>query len=157
MRCIFWFPVCALAAAAAAAAPLTLRVHGQESVPPKWVVGRPAMTGICPDILAAIERIEPRLRFSRDVETRSVPFLEQGLANGTIDAACALLDSERRREFAQVVGPPLYVVRHRLAARRGDAATVSSMAELVKLKPLINTPRSSASRWTTAPATMSST
>jgi polar amino acid transport system substrate-binding protein len=146
MRSVFLLQMCALAAAAgmAGAAPLTLRVHAQESVPPKWVVGKPKMTGICPDILAAIERIEPRLRFSRELETRSVPFLEQGLANGTIDVACALLDTERRREVAQVVGPPLYVVRHRLAARRDDPAAVSSMADLVKLKALINTPRSSA-------------
>jgi polar amino acid transport system substrate-binding protein len=123
---------------------VTLRVHAQESVPPKGSAGRPALTGICPDILAAIERIEPRLRFARDMETRSVPFLEQGLANGNIDAACGLLDTARRREVAQVVGPPLYFVRHRLAARRDDPVAVSSLAELVKLKPLINTPRSAA-------------
>jgi polar amino acid transport system substrate-binding protein len=125
----------------AAASTITLTVLGQESIPPKWIAGERQPTGICPDILAAIEKIEPRLRFSQSPEIRSLAFLEQGLETGKIDAACALLDTERRRQVAQVVGPPLYVVRHRLAARSDDAIVIRSMAELLDLKPLINTQR----------------
>ncbi len=143
MHPFFRLPVLSLAVVAglAEATTLTLRVMAQESIPPKWVVSETKMTGVCPDIMAAIERVEPRLRFSRDPETRSVPFIEQGLENGKIDAACALLDTERRRQVAQVVGPPLYMVRHRLAARSADPVIVRSMAELLQLKPLINTQR----------------
>ncbi|WP_426210141.1 transporter substrate-binding domain-containing protein [Massilia sp. TWP1-3-3] len=141
-------PVCALAVIAALAhaqaAPITLRVLAQESIPPKWIVGRGKLTGLCPDILAAIEKVEPGLRFARELETRSLPFLKQGLASGAIDGARALLESERRRQIAVIAGPPLYTVKHRLAARRDDRTTVSSMAELVRLKPLINTQRSAA-------------
>lgn len=137
---------CALLALAvttgqALAAPVTLEVAGQESIPPKWVAGQHALSGLCPDILAAIEKIEPRLRFALSGETRSVAFLEQGLESGKIGAACALLDTERRRQIADIVGPPLYMVRHRLAARSNDLVAISSMAELIKLNPLINTPR----------------
>ncbi|MEJ7808190.1 MAG: transporter substrate-binding domain-containing protein, partial [Telluria sp.] len=74
----------------------------------------------------------------------SIPFMEQGLASGQLDAACALIDTERRRQVAVIVGPALYTVRHRLAARSDDTASVSSMAELLRLKPLITTPRSAA-------------
>ena len=146
MRAVWWLSTGILLSVAgpAAAAPITLRVHAQESVPPKWIVGQPQVSGVCPDILAAIERIEPRLRFARDVESRSIALLEQGLANGKIDAACALLDTAARRQIAEVVGPPLYAVRHRLAARRSDPVTVNSMAELLRLQPLINTQRSAA-------------
>ncbi len=136
--------VLAVASSIAAAAPITLRVLAQESIPPKWLREGNVMAGVCPDIMAAIERLEPRLRFARDIGARSIPMLEQGLANGSIDGACALLDTERRREIALIVGPPLYAVRHRLAARRDDGAVIASMADLVRLKPLINTQRSAA-------------
>lgn len=131
----------AVTPALAGSAPITLTVLGQESIPPKWIAGERQPTGICPDILAAIEKIEPRVRFSRSPEIRSLAFLEQGLKTGKIDAACALLDTERRRHVARIVGPPLYVVRHRLAARIDDAVVIRSMAELLSLKPLINTQR----------------
>ena len=133
--------VLALLPGLAGAEPITLTVLAQESSPPKWIPGELQPTGICPDILAAIEKIEPRLRFSHAPETRSLAFLEQGLESGKIDVACALLDTERRRQVAQVVGPPLYVVRHRLAARIDDAVAIRSMAELLSLNPLINTQR----------------
>jgi polar amino acid transport system substrate-binding protein len=123
------------------AAPITLQVLAQESIPPKWVAAEGKLSGLCPDILAAIEKIEPRLRFSLQSEPRSLPFLEQGLETGKVNAACALLDTERRRQVADIVGPPLYMVRHRLAARSNDRIAIGSMAELIKLRPLINTQR----------------
>lgn len=125
----------------AAATAITLRVMGQESIPPKWIATRSGLRGVCPDILQAIEKIEPRVKFARPMEIRSLPFLEQGLDRGTIDGACALLDTGRRRAIARIAGPPLYEVRHRLAARIGDRVSVGSMAELAALKPLINTQR----------------
>lgn len=133
--------VLALCASVAGATPISVRILAQGSVVPKWIVDGGKVTGVCPDILAAIEKIEPRLRFARHVETRSIALLEQGLENGKIDAACALLDTGRRRQVARVVGPPLYMVRHRLAARSDDPVTVGSMAELARLKPLITTLR----------------
>jgi polar amino acid transport system substrate-binding protein len=144
MHAIFRLPIIALAAISglATGTPITLRVVAQESIPPKWIAGDRKITGVCPDILAAIEKVEPRLRFSHGPEARSIPFLEQGLEDGKMAAACALLDTERRRQIAQIVGPPLYMVRHRIAARSDDTAAIGSIAELVKLKPLINTQRS---------------
>lgn len=131
----------AVTARLAGAVPLTLQVHAQESIPPKWIAGERKLTGVCPDILAALEKVEPRLRFSLPLAPRSMAFIEQGLESGKIDAACALLDTELRRQIATIAGPPLYMVRHRLAARSDDPVAVASMAELLKLKPLINTPR----------------
>lgn len=141
--CLKWLlaPVLSASCSLAAGNPIVLRVVAQESVPPKWLTGQGASRGICPDILAAIERIEPRLRFTGHAEKRSVPYIEQGLASGSVDAACAILDTERRRAIAQVAGPPLYIVRHRLAARHDDSIQLRSLDELVRLAPLINTPR----------------
>ncbi len=127
--------------APAPAAPLTLRTMGQESIAPKWIGPVDNLTGLCPDIMAAIEKIEPRLRFDRRIPVRSVPVIEHALEAGLIDASCAMLDTPRRRQIADVAGPPVYTVRHRIAGLASDGVAVHSLDDLVKLNPLINTAR----------------
>lgn len=116
---------------------LKLRVLAQQSMPPKWLMRDGQRIGICPDILAAIEKIEPRIDFVGFDAQRSTPAIEQVLEAGLVDAACGLLDNDRRRQLAQVVGPALYTVRHRLAAARGDGVTVRNLDELASLRALV--------------------
>lgn len=125
----------------ARAGAITLTVQAQESLPPKWIDRGDHSEGMCPDILQAIEKAEPRLHFTGQHEFRSLPVIEQGLEAGSVTCACALLDTARRRAIANIVGKPLYMVRHRVAAAASDHVKVDSLDELVKLKPLINTSR----------------
>ncbi|MBA5638669.1 transporter substrate-binding domain-containing protein [Duganella sp. LX20W] len=118
-----------------------LPVLAQESLPPKWINRGDHSEGVCPDILQAIEKAEPRLHFTGQHEFRSIPVIEQGLESGNVACACALLDTQRRRDIATIVGKPLYMVRHRVAAAANDRVKVDSLEELVKLKPLVNTSR----------------
>src|ERR1044071_6798570 len=82
---------------ASAGSDLVLRVIGQESLPPKWIQqeGRPS-TGVCPDILAAISRVEPRIRFTGLEDIRSVLVIEQNIRLGTADIDCALVSTPLR-------------------------------------------------------------
>ncbi len=130
---------------AAAATDLVLRVTGQESLPPKWIPqeGGPS-TGVCPDILAAISRIEPRLRFTGLDDIRSVLVIEQNLRLGTADIACALVSTPLRRHIAIAIPQPLYVSRQRLAAAADDTAEINSLDDLSRLKPLVTTSRGAA-------------
>ncbi|WP_374582754.1 substrate-binding periplasmic protein [Pseudoduganella sp.] len=134
----------ALPGAVCAGEAVQLRVMGQESLPPKWLLrlGQPA--GLCPDILAAIARLEPRLQFSGLHDFRSVLVIEQGLRSGKVHVGCALLDTATRREVADPVGQPLYVSRQRLAAAASDDAVVNNLDDLARLKPLVNTSRGAA-------------
>jgi polar amino acid transport system substrate-binding protein len=127
--------------ACARAGEITLPVMAQESLPPKWINRGDHSEGVCPDILQAIEKLEPQLHFTGLHEFRSLPVIEQGLESGNVACACALLDTPHRREIATIAGKPLYMVRHRLAAAASDRVAVDSLDELVKLKPLINTSR----------------
>lgn len=130
---------------AAAATDFVLRVTGQESLPPKWIPqeGGPS-TGVCPDILAAITRIEPRLRFTGLDDIRSVLVIEQNLRLGTADIACALVSTPLRRHIAIAISQPLYVSRQRLAAAVDDTAEINSLDDLSRLKPLVTTSRGAA-------------
>lgn len=135
------FSVLAALPRAAAASELVLRVTGQESLPPKWIQQDGQSTGVCPDVLAAIARIEPRIRFTGLDDIRSVPVIEQNLRTGTADIACALLSTPTRHEIATAIAQPLYVTRQRLAAAADDPADIKSLDELARLKPLVNTSR----------------
>lgn len=131
---------CAWAACAQAEA-VTLPVMAQESLPPKWINRGDHSEGVCPDILQAIEKMEPQLHFTGQYDFRSIPVIEQGLESGNVACACALLDTPHRRAIATIAGKPLYMVRHRLAAAAGDHVEVNSLDELARLKPLVNTSR----------------
>lgn len=134
----------ALPGCAAAGEVLHLHVMGQESLPPKWLMRQGQPAGLCPDILAAIARLEPRLHFHGLHDFRSVLVIEQGLRNGKLHVACALLDTPIRREIADPVAQPLYLSRQRLAAAADDDAVVNSLDDLARLKPLVNTSRGAA-------------
>lgn len=129
----------------AAAGDFVLRVTGQESLPPKWIQqDGSASTGVCPDILAAISRIEPRIRFTGLDDIRSVLVIEQNLRLGTADIACALVSTPLRRHIAIAIPQPLYVARQRLAAAASDTAEINSLDDLARLKPLVTTSRGAA-------------
>lgn len=127
--------------APACAHTVEVRVAGQEALVPKWVHLRNRLAGICPDILAAVERVEPRLRFSGYHQSRSLPGIEMGLENGSLDVACALTSSRRRQAIARPAGPPVYLVRHRLVARADDAADIHSVQDLARTGALVIAPR----------------
>jgi glutamate/aspartate transport system substrate-binding protein len=133
----------AVMAAADNAPRLEVRIAGQQALAPKWVQSDGGVAGICPDILAALERVQPRLHFTGVNQSRSLPAIEDGLASGRLDAACALLASPRREVLAQRVGTPVYTVRHLLAARSDDRADIKGVADLVRLRALVTSHRSS--------------
>lgn len=128
-----------LLARGAPAQTVPVHVMAQESLAPIWIANARRADGICPDIMAALERAEPRLRFDGQAVGRSLPAIEAALGTGQADAACGLIDSPRRRQLAEPVGPPLYTIRHRLAGRIDDDATVRSLDDLVRLKALVAT------------------
>ncbi|HEY0587697.1 MAG TPA: transporter substrate-binding domain-containing protein [Pseudoduganella sp.] len=130
---------------AVAASDLVLRVTGQESLPPKWIQQESGpSSGVCPDILAAIARIEPRIRFTGLDDIRSALVIEQNLRLGTADIACALVSTPLRRHIAIAIPQPLYVSRQRLAAAANDSIEINSLDDLARLKPLVTTSRGAA-------------
>ncbi|ALK96921.1 hypothetical protein AB595_04375 [Massilia sp. WF1] len=131
-------------AACAGAWGMDVRVAAQETIAPKWVAQPERVTGICPDVMAAIERIEPRLHFTGYRRSRSLPGIEAGLESGSLDAACGLIPTQRRRAIAVPTGKPVYMIRHLLAARAGDPAMVRDLQDLVRLGALVTSQRGSA-------------
>jgi glutamate/aspartate transport system substrate-binding protein len=131
-------------AACAGARGMEVRMAAQEAFAPKWIQQPERAAGICPDIIAAIERVEPRLHFTGYRRSRSLPGIEAGLESGSLDAACALVGSSRRQAIAVPAGKPVQLTRHMLAARAGDPAVVRDVQDLVRLGALVTSQRGSA-------------
>lgn len=125
----------------ALAAPVTVQVMAQDSLPPKWINNEGQPEGVCPDILAAMERAEPQLHFAGSENFRSIPVIEKGLETGQLGAACALLDTPQRQRIARRSARPLYMVRHRIAAAADDSVAVNSLQDLVRLQAPVATSR----------------
>jgi glutamate/aspartate transport system substrate-binding protein len=122
---------------------MEVRVAAQATNAPKWIQLPERVAGICPDIMAAVERVEPRLHFSGYRRSRSLPGIEAGLESGSLDVACALVGSPRRHAIAVPAGKSVYLTRHLLAARAGDPATVRDVQDLVRLGALVTSQRGS--------------
>jgi glutamate/aspartate transport system substrate-binding protein len=133
-----------LFAGSAGAAQMSVRVLAQEGIPPKWITNDSKVEGVCPDVLAAIERVEPRIRFTGFDRGRSLLVIEDGLASGKVDVGCSMMDSPRRRSAALRSQQSVYDVRLRLAAVIGDNQEVNSLDDLARLKSLVNAARGSA-------------
>lgn len=134
----------ALACTGASAHAHAVRVASQEVLEPKWIHDGGHVTGICPDIMAAIERVEPRLHFvGYRHNSRSLPGIEAGLETGSLDAACGLVSSPHRLAIGQPVGKAIFPVRHYLAVRRNDPVTIESADDLARLGDLVTSQRAS--------------
>lgn len=113
-----------------------MRVAVQENSAPKFVSGtRPqhgGVDGICPDILRAIERQDPDLRFVFEAQEQPLRRIELRMERAEVDANCLVSSEERRARF-QVLDVPLFSLDYHLIARVNDTVQVSSWDEVRQL------------------------
>lgn len=105
----------------------------QEKAPHKFILGPGQPRGICPDLLQAMQRLEPALRFEGMDRELSLSLIDQGLRSGNVGAACALLDQPSRHVYARRIETPLYRVRHMVAVRNDESTLPANLVELRKL------------------------
>ncbi len=113
--------------------PLTLRSAGQAGVPVKYAFDDPQRPGLCAEIAAAVQRIDPDLRIEGLNQAFPLRRLELMLSNGDLDVFFCLLNSEQRRAQMRFLPVPLYRVNHVVAMRAGDARMPKGWDELRKL------------------------
>ncbi len=111
---------------------LEIRLAVQDS-PPKFFRQGERWSGICVDIMRAIEYVAPELRFAPLGVSQSLKQIESGLERGTLDVACGLARTEKRDERFTVIDTPLYHTFFRVAVRHDDPVDVQSLAALRRL------------------------
>src|SRR5476649_1990028 len=77
-----------------------LRVAAQEGTEPKFIASDQGIVGLCIDIMRAIERVDPGLKFVGDQHWMPLIRVYSEAANGKQDAVCGVQDTpERRRHY----------------------------------------------------------
>ncbi len=112
-----------------------VRTSAQEGSAPKFVAldGKGKVGGLCVDILRAIERVEPDLRFIGDQQWHPLLRVEVGLGTGAIDAACGLIQTKERLAKHDFIPAPLFSVNYLLVARAGDNVQVADWQDVRNL------------------------
>ena len=116
----------------AAAEPLELRTASRDSEP-MFIVRDGKVSGVCPDIYAALGRIDRDLKIRGVDRLLSLPLAERGLADGSLDINCSFGKSPQRdtymRYLEEVVRTSMVV-----AVRVDDPIVdVKDLQELVRL------------------------
>lgn len=102
--------------------------------------GGAARPGLCLEILRAVEKQDPGLRFTGLDQQAPLKRVERLLADGLVDAFFCLLKSPEREKQWRYVPVPLYTIRHVLVQRADDPHTPKSLAELAtqsRVKPVL--------------------
>jgi ABC-type amino acid transport substrate-binding protein len=121
----------ALASLAASAKDLTLRTVQQSGSAVKYDPdGSPPRPGLCIEILHAVEKADPGLRFSGLDQQVPLKRVERLLADGLVDAFFCLLKSPERERQWRYVPVPLYTIRHVIVQRADDPRNLDTLAEL---------------------------
>lgn len=115
-----------------------IRTAAQQGTEPKFQSAGTAdgrVAGICIDIMRAVERLDPGLKFTGDQVWQPLPRIYSSLDRGVQDASCGLSHSPERDKKYLFVGPALFTIRYYLVARADDAAVIGSWEDLRKLEP----------------------
>jgi polar amino acid transport system substrate-binding protein len=116
----------------AAAQPLELRTAGRDSEP-MFSVRDGKASGVCPEIYAALERVDKDLKIRGVERLLSLPLAERGLADGTLDINCSFGKSPQRDTYLRFVDE-LVRTSMVVAVRADDPIVdIKDMQELVKL------------------------
>ncbi len=111
-----------------------IRIAAQEGSTPKFVSlmidGKPQIGGTCIDVLRAIERVDPSIHFTGDQKWMPLIRAEAGLANGVLDAACALIRTPEREAKYAFVDTPLYPVNYMLVVRANDTVQINNWQDV---------------------------
>jgi polar amino acid transport system substrate-binding protein len=116
----------------ATAQPLELRTVGRDSEPMFILRGGQA-SGVCPDIYAALERVDKDLKIRGAERLLSLPLAERGLEDGSLDINCSFGKSPQRDTYLRYVDE-LVSTSMVIAVRADDPIVdIKNMQELVRL------------------------
>jgi ABC-type amino acid transport substrate-binding protein len=124
----------ALTAPAVQAAPVTIRSAMQDSNTYKFDPKNEKQPGICIEIIRAVEKADPEIKFSGMDAFTPLPRIVAELASGgSLDAFCGLLKTPERAAQVNFLDIPIYSLRHKVAVRAEDTVSVKTFDDIRKL------------------------
>lgn len=121
-----------LLALTAQAQELTLRTVQQAGSLVKYDPANPQKPGLCLEILRAVERADPGLRFTGLRQVVPLKRVERLLADGEVDVFFCLLRSPDRERQWRFLPVPLYGIRQVVVQRADDPRPFDTLADLAR-------------------------
>ncbi len=119
---------------AQAASPVIVRTVYQEGFPAKYNTADPTRPGICIEVIHAIEKADPGLRFTGlDVRASTVRILRM-LETHEIDVFVGIGRTPEREANLTWLTPPVFSAHPYLFVRKEDEANYHSMNEIRRLR-----------------------
>lgn len=117
------------------ARPIALKTAAQKSYPKYYFNDSSSknMEGLCIEIMQAIHKIDPDIRFTTSNELEPLARIISHLKRSRIDAFVGLSRSEERKKFLNF-SIPIYELHRVVAARQNDDVQIGSYADIRALK-----------------------
>lgn len=112
---------------------LVLRTASQEGLLAKFDIGNKQRPGICIEIIEALQRVDPELRFTGLATSMSTARLEYELQQGSIDIFFGFLKTPERSRLFRFIEPALFHQRSMVAVRADDKIEVRSFDDIRRL------------------------
>lgn len=112
-----------------------IRTAAQEDSEPKYAYLKEGgqVVGLCVDIMRAIEKIDPSLKFSGEQTWLPLMRIEHRVQNRALDMACGFIRNKEREAKYQIITPRLFPVQYRLVVRADDNINVQNWDDVRKL------------------------
>lgn len=115
----------------AAAAGTVLRTASQDSAP-KFLIDYPYdLGGIAIEVMRAIERVDPELKFTGYSERRPFARIVSELETGQLDVFVGLARTESRDAKLVFLLPPIYAIAESFFARSNDPVRVADIRDII--------------------------
>lgn len=112
---------------------IELRTVAQDSAP-KYYLENGKMAGLCVDIMNAMQKLDPGLKFVGHERFQPISRIQDDLEHGRIDVFCGMIRTIVREAMFTFVDIPLYWTETRLAVRKSDPIAYMSLDGLKKLE-----------------------
>lgn len=128
-----WLAAALAAGYLASGAAQELRTAAQENSVPKFVQQSAGVAGFCVDVMRAVERDDPALKFVGDQTWLPPKRLTAMLAHDLLDVACGITQSAALEGKFHYLTPALFKVDYKLAARVDDPAPIRNWDDIRQL------------------------
>lgn len=117
-------------------AAIVLRTVAQEGTEPKFILeGKDRVSGLCIDLMRAIEQADTGLRFSGEQQWEPLVRAYAELASGVHDVQCAVQRTAEREQKFHFIGPALYNAEYFFLARMQDNVVIRNWDDVRRLAP----------------------
>lgn len=113
---------------------IDIKTTAQDSAPKFFIEeGQNEVIGICIDVMRAIEKVDPDIKFKG--EQVFLPFnrIEVEVENGNLDCFVGFAKNKEREEKYIYVDIPIYYVRDILISRKDDKVEIKKLEDIKKL------------------------